>query len=210
MPEKLKSALAFIWRLPFKSVLCVLLICVLYEGDLPMLTKTGPLPVAYLLLLGLAAVMVFFDRGLVIKFCVLLVIANMALRDNYPFSHFPMYARFTDHTYYVYVCDGEGKPIPIQNLTGIRTSKIKKPYDKDLDAVRKTNGKRKRELNAAEKEAAGVSALAQIWRNSNERNRERLLEHSPLKLYHVDIYVRDGKIDERPAEFIAELALPPK
>jgi hypothetical protein len=210
MPEKLKAAQHRIWALPCKSIIFLLIVCLSWEGDLKMLTKTDPLPAAYLVLLGIAALLLLFDRGFPIKVCVALVITNMAIRDNYPFSHFPMYASFSDHTYYVYVADKDDQPVPLQELTGIRTSKLKKPYDKDLDKARKKLDKRKRELSAAERSEAGATALRQAYRNAGAEGMAKLEALAPLKLYHVDIYMRDGEVNECPAEFIAEIELPLK
>lgn len=176
-----------------------------------MLTKTDPLPFNYLALLFISAALLFFDRGLPVKACVALLIANMALRDNYPFSHYPMYASFSDHTYYVYVAGKDDKPLALQKVTdGIRTSKLKKPYNTDLDKKRKELGKRTRHLSAEERREAGEQALAQIYRNCNPVARERLEKLAPIRLYHVDIYMEKGRVDERPPQFIAEIDLPPK
>ena len=209
--EKLKEALQKICKFPCKSPVFLLIVCVFYEGKLQMLTKTGPLPSLYLVLLSIAAVLLFFDRGLTVKACVALLIANMALRDNYPFSHYPMYASFSDHTYYVYVAGKDDKPLALQEVTdGIRTSKLKKPYNSDLDKKRRQLGKRTRHLSAEERREAGEQALAQVYRNCNPAARERLEKLAPLRLYHVDIYMEEGKVDERPPQFIAEIDLPPK
>jgi len=211
MPEQLKQILQKIRNFPCKSPVFLLIVCLCYEGKLQMLTKTGPLPFHYLVLLSIAAVLLFFDRGLTIKACVALLIANMALRDNYPFSHYPMYASFSDHTYYVYVAGKDDKPLALQEVTdGIRTSKLKKPYNSDLDKKRRQLGKRTRHLSAEERREAGEQALAQVYRNCNPAARERLEKLAPLRLYHVDIYMEEGKVDERPPQFVAEIDLPPK
>ena len=210
MGSRLKTWFEAVWSFPGKSVVFLLIVVSRFEGDLKMLTKTDPLPPVYLAVLGIAAVLLIFDRGFPIKVCVALVIANMAIRDNYPFSHFPMYASFSDHTFYVYVADGEGNPIPLQDITGTRTSKLKKPYDKDLNAVRRKLDKRKRELTVEERREAGERALAQIYRNTNDTAKAALEALAPLRLYHVDIYMVDGEVDERKAELVAQIELPPK
>ena len=57
---------------------------------------------------------------------------------------------------------------------------------------------------------AGEQALAQVYRNCTPPARARLEKQAPIKLYHVDIYMHEGKVDERPPQFIAEIDLPPK
>lgn len=61
-----------------------------------------------------------------------LTVLLLVLRENYPFSHFPMYSSFSRHTYYVYVKDRRGDPIPVLELSGIRTSSLKKIYNTRL------------------------------------------------------------------------------
>jgi len=207
MPTKIKHALLKIWALPCKSVVLLVIVCSRWEGDL---AKSGALPPTLLVLLGLCVALLFFDRGFPIKLCVALVILNFAARDNYPFSHFPMYDRFTDHTFYVFVADRDDQPVPLQDLTSIRTSRLKKPYDKDLNVIRKELGKRKRELTAAECAPAGRRALEQLYRSSNKAAQARLEALAPLRLYHANLYIRDGEIIEPEPERVAELDLPPK
>lgn len=207
MPERLQFALKAIWQFPAKGAAVLLLVVILWEGDV---ARNDALPASCMLLLAIAFALLFFDRGFPVKVCVGLVIISFAARENYPFSHYPMYDRFTDHTFYVYIADGEGDPLPIQTLTGTRTSRIKKPYDKALDVVRKEQDKRKRELTPAECRAAGEAALLKLYEDATESGREKLTARSPIRLYHVNVFARDGKIDKQPPALIAELTLPPQ
>ena len=207
MPDKLKAVGAALWRLPCKSVLVLLLAIVLWEGEVK---GKEALPTDCLLVVLLALVLVFFDRGLPVKVCVALVAVNLIARDNYPFSHFPMYDRFTDHTFYVYVTDRNGDPVALQTTTSIRSSRLKKPYDRRLDQVRKRLGKRKRELTVEERRDAGEEALTSLYADSSPEGKRRLDELSPITLQHVDIYMKDGDIDVRPADAVAQMSFPPK
>ena len=66
-----------------------------------------------------------------------LIALCFALGENFPFSNFPMYRSFSDYSYYVYFTDADDKPIPIKELTGHRTSALKKTYDKVIKKTRK-------------------------------------------------------------------------
>jgi hypothetical protein len=140
-------------------------------------------------------------------FCIVLVLCAV-VKDNFPFSHFPMYDQFPDHTFYIFVKDGEGQPIPLEAVTGTRTANFKKPYDKELNKIRKKLGKRKRELTAAEREPAGRRALENLYKRAPEPVKRRLEALSPLQLYHADILMVEGDITEPKPEKIATLALP--
>ena len=53
--------------------------------------------------------------------------SSFLVGEQFPVTRFPMYDKFPDHTYFLYVGDRDGNPIPIKELTGINTSKLKKP-----------------------------------------------------------------------------------
>ena len=40
-------------------------------------------------------------------------IVCLVVKENFPFTHYPMYSNFEDQTYYVWLADGEGEPIQI-------------------------------------------------------------------------------------------------
>jgi hypothetical protein len=123
--------------------------------------------------------------------------------EQFPITRFPMYDKFPDHTYYVYVTNRDGEPIPIHDLTGINTSKLKKPYDKELNRIRKRLKKRKLELTVEERREAGETALRKVYQDAPPTGREQLDQHAPILLYHVWIFSEGGKSVERPAERIA-------
>ena len=100
IPEKIKTCLGALWRFPLKGVAVLLLGVLLFEGDTP---RNAALPAGFALLVSVAFVLLFFDRGAPAKLCAALVMLSLLARENYPLSHFPMYDRFTDHTFYVYV-----------------------------------------------------------------------------------------------------------
>ncbi|MFT4550482.1 MAG: hypothetical protein ACI9UA_000485 [Pseudoalteromonas tetraodonis] len=123
--------------------------------------------------------------------------------EQYPITRFPMYDKFPDHTFYVYITDREGQPIPVHDLTGINTSKLKKPYDKQLNKARKELKKRKLELSIAERREAGEDSLRKLYQSAPPAGQEKLKAMAPLRLQHVWIFSKNGKSVEQPAEPIA-------
>jgi hypothetical protein len=64
----------------------------------------------------------------VVPLLVYLVLAQ-ALRENYPFSHYPMYANPTSRPLtFQFVTDGEGNPVKVGSLTGVTPSQVGKTY----------------------------------------------------------------------------------
>ena len=39
-----------------------------------------------------------------------MVLLGLTLRENYPFSHFPMYSTFSSRTYFIYLSNSAGEP----------------------------------------------------------------------------------------------------
>lgn len=129
--------------------------------------------------------------------------SSFLIGEHYPVTRFPMYDKFPDHTFYVYVGDKDGNPIPVQQLTGINTSKLKKPYDKAIDRARDELDKRKLELTAEERRPAGEAALRKLYRDAPAAGKAQLDQLAPIQLYHVWIFSEKGKSVEQPAEKIA-------
>ena len=138
----------------------------------------------------------------------------LGLKENFPFTHYPMYSDFSDETYYVWLADAEGKPIASQSVTGLRLGRIKKVYNKGLLEARQnaksSEGKtpRKRDLSSEQKLPSGVATLEWIYESSNEAARAELRRSSPIRLYEVDITIEDGRVVESAPELVGEFEIP--
>jgi hypothetical protein len=60
----------------------------------------------------------------------LFVTLSLVAKENYPFSHFPMYASPTAERSYFFIADDGGNPIPVGILTGLTSAQIGKTYRK--------------------------------------------------------------------------------
>jgi hypothetical protein len=129
--------------------------------------------------------------------------SSFLIGEQFPVTRFPMYDKFPDHTFYVYVADRDGHPIPVHEITGINTSKLKKPYDKELNRTRKKLGKRKKELTADERRVAGETALRKLYESAPAAGKAKLEAFAPIQLLHVWIFSEDGKSAEQAAEKVA-------
>lgn len=148
-----------------------------------------------------------FLQRMPLKTCVLVIALCLILKENYPFSNFPMYSSFSDHTFFVYVSDADDQPIAIEVLTAIRTGRLKKVYDSQLRSVAKKLGKRKRELSVEERHDIGLETLRWFFSSSRDEVKPYLKKYQVLKLYHVDITIDEGEVSEHSPQMIAELDL---
>lgn len=148
-----------------------------------------------------------FLQRMPLKTCVLVIALCLILKENYPFSNFPMYSSFSDHTFFIYVADADDEPIAIEVLTAIRTGRLKKVYDTQLRSVAKKLGKRKRELTVEERHEIGLETLRWFFSSSRDEVKPYLKKYKLIKLYHVDITIDDGEVAEHSPQLVAVLDL---
>ena len=100
----------------------------------------------------------FWD-AIPLKVCLFGVGLLWMAKEFYPLSHFPMYSDFGQFDYVVFISDQDGKALPLEALTsGIRTAKLKKTFNGELNKVqsalgKKTGSKPKKETMTAEQMA---------------------------------------------------------
>ena len=141
-----------------------------------------------------------------------LTIACLIARENYPFTHYPMYSNFEDQTYYVWLADGQDRPIPVEKLTYNRLGRIKKIYNSGLQEAREEVGKatgkkpRKRELTLDQRRGPGEMTLRWIYENSRPAAQQSLRDAAPLRLYQVDIRIGGNRVVEDPPKLVGELS----
>lgn len=133
----------------------------------------------------------------------------LLLKESYPFSHFPMYDKFPDHTYYLYVADKEGNPLPFREFTGHGLTKPRKWYDSELRAIQKrlkeaNDYREKVNLTIADRRPAGELVLKKIFANSTEQGKEGWKKHSPVQLFHVWVKMKNAHPIEEP-DLVAEV-----
>ena len=151
-----------------------------------------------------------FGRMLPLKTALLVIAVCFVVRENFPFSHFPMYSSFSDYSYYIYFTDGKGEPVPILDLSGHKTSGLKKIYDKRLEKDREKMEKEGvaiegfRFMTREQREPAAKYTLQWIYDNTKENRKAALGARRPLRLHHMHLRYEAGKTVEE-SEFIAEL-----
>ena len=135
---------------------------------------------------------------------IVLTVLLLTLKENYPFSHFPMYSSFSKNTYYVYVEDKNGDPVPIGRLSSLSTYSLRKIYNRRLKELQKEYReadpeyrKRQSEMTLEETEAAAEVALRSLVLNWSNPDSPEFAQLRPLQLCKVDLFLENGKIRER-------------
>lgn len=152
--------------------------------------------------------------ALPLKLCFFGVAFLWIAKEFYPFSHFPMYSDFGPHDYVVFISDQDGKALPLEAVTaGIRTARLKKKFNGELndvqDKIGKIEGKKpaKEKMTAEQMAPAAEIALAWVMPRLAET---RLLPGgvTAVQLRHVGISYEDGKIVVTEPRLLAELPVP--
>jgi hypothetical protein len=108
----------------------------------------------------------------VFPFLVYLVLTQL-IRDNYPFSHYPMYSKPNSESLsFQYLADEKGNPLPIRWATGMSPSQLSKIH-------RNRMGK-----NSSE-QAAALDVLQFVREQNHQRKGHELPEQIRLMEKHM-------------------------
>jgi hypothetical protein len=126
---------------------------------------------------------------------------SLVAKENYPLSHYPMYADPGSTSEYFYLAGSSGDPLPVRTLTGVTSSQLGKILRKRGDDRARDLGVHRRELPAAE--------WGPICQQTLDELRARATAHGKvvpeaLRLVHATIELRDGEVVESPVTFYSE------
>lgn len=132
----------------------------------------------------------------------LLTAASLLIQEQYPFSDFPMYSSFGPTTYYLYLADGAGAPIPALTTVGMSTTTLKKIFATEIRKERERLPARPKRLTPEQKQAVGERLLAKLKASPVAQRRGGKVP-AVLRLYEVNISLAGGRFEKETA-LIAE------
>jgi len=110
----------------------------------------------------------------------------LGLRENYPFSNFPMFSSFNSRTYQVYLTDAQGNPVSTMDFD-LPNSTLNKIFDGWRRAeLKKTAGSWKAARVAIAEHTAGEALFRYIDRHASVHPQMRNLLHG-LRVQHLTI-----------------------
>jgi hypothetical protein len=119
------------------------------------------------------------------KCLLVMTLLCLGLRENYPFSNFPMFSSFRGHTYLLYLTDAQGNAVSSTRL-GLQASALKKIFDTQRRAeLKKTSGPSKARSDLVEHKA-GEALLRYIDRQGSVQAQIRNLLHG-LRVQQLSI-----------------------
>ena len=109
----------------------------------------------------------------------------LGLRENYPFSNFPMYSSFNSRTSLVYLTDAQGTPFSTMGFDLLNSTLNKIFYGWRRAELKKTAGSSTARVALAE-HTAGEALLRYIDRHASVHPQIRSLLHG-LRVQHLTI-----------------------
>ena len=127
---------------------------------------------------------------------------SLVVRENYPFSHYPMYSDPNPNRYYFWLATPDQKPLPVQTLTGKTAAQLGKILRSITDKrVKALNVKHRDQLPEPERAAAAAEILSFLRQEATH-----LKQTLPPKLaiMRTDIAYVDGSTRETPSIWYVE------
>ena len=153
----------------------------------------------------IARLQAFWHR-LPFRHLTVLVIALLVIKEQFPFSNFPMYSNFDSEADVVYIANQNGDPLAMDEVFRSGSSTAKKAYKKELGKLTKAAGNRdSNEANADERKAAGAIVLSDWHANIKPKNVPS--GTTAIRIYRRTFELKDGRLGDQTPELLAEKSL---
>ena len=126
----------------------------------------------------------------------LLAAICLVVQEQYPFSHFPMYSSFGDRTYYIYLADGAGQPLPTRPTAGMTTPTLQKVFDGELRRQRRELRARNEQLAPEHRNLVAARVLERVKTDAATRGTAASLP-PVLRLYQVNIRLVERRYEKQ-------------
>lgn len=153
--------------------------------------------ICVLLILGF--LIILFTWPLKILFC--LTLLHLILKENFPFSHYPMYAGLSSRVYYLLITNENDEMLGLKREFGLSADFLKRVYDHEIKSLAKAKGCKKKQLTQEDLNMVGMSLLEAL--EGYARLKNSTLTFKRLKLYIVSLSLIDCRIDKE-QKLIAE------
>ena len=126
---------------------------------------------------------------------------SLAVKENYPFSNYPMYGDPDPVSEYYHLADGDGKPLAVRSLTSVTCPQVGKILRKRGDDRGKELGMKRKQMPPEEWEKICRLTLSEL------REKAKVFGNAlpdRLKIMHTTIEFKEGRVVETPRVFFAE------
>jgi hypothetical protein len=139
---------------------------------------------------------------------VAITLCLLAIREWYPFSHFPMYSRLENKASVVYITNASNAYIPIRTAFGVSASEVKKQYNRERGILTKPDGRAYHDTTEAEEMAAALTVLRFLYGQRREKFWKEKTAGKLRLFFRVISLAESGGIKQQD-RLIAELEVSP-
>ena len=134
-----------------------------------------------------------------------LVIVLFVVKEQFPFSNFPMYSNFDTEAGVIFVTDQNDQVVPMEKLFGTKSAQTKKTYLGEVGLLTNPQKRDTTTATAAERAAAGKVVLAGLVK----RIRPKAIPPGTkaLRLYLRTFMLKDRVLSDAAPERLAEQSL---
>ena len=123
-----------------------------------------------------------------------MVVALFVIKEQFPFSNFPMYSNFDTEADVVYIADQKGSPVSMDAVFRSGSSTAKKAYKKELGKLTQPSKRDTKEATADERAAAGKIVLGDWY--SNMRKERLPAGTTAIRIYRRTFELKNGKLSD--------------
>ena len=133
-----------------------------------------------------------------------IVILLFIVKEQFPFSNFPMYSNFDTEADVIFVTDQGDHVLSMDKVFRSGSSTAKKAYKKELGKITAKSNRDSTQSTAPERIAAGKIVLGD-WM-ANIKPNSLTPETKAVRLYRRTFELVNGKLSDRAPELLAEQA----
>ena len=134
-----------------------------------------------------------------------LIVALFVIKEQFPFSNFPMYSNFDNEADVIFVTDQNDEPVPMDQVFRTGSAATKKTYKGELARIVNPLGRDTNDATAEERAAAGLIALKGLQKRIKPGS---LAEGtSALKIYRRTFRLEGDQFIDLEPEQLAEVKL---
>lgn len=136
----------------------------------------------------------------------LVVLFLFFVKEQYPFSNFPMYSNLDAEADILYVTDQAGQALPMDAVFRTGSGTAKKMYKKELTAITKTTGRKLEDATPGDRSAAGRAVMVTLMERIRPKQMPSGVTH--LVFYRKTFRLEDGGLAHLEPERLAEFPMP--
>ncbi|MBX7209420.1 MAG: hypothetical protein K1X78_13975 [Verrucomicrobiaceae bacterium] len=134
-----------------------------------------------------------------------LVVFLFVVKEQFPFSNFPMYSNFDAEADVLYIADQSGRPIGMDAAFRTGSSTAKKAWKKEVARIVNPTKRDTRQATPEERKAAGAVVLGDWFANMH---RDYLPPGTTaVRLYRRTFELKEGKLGDSTPELLAQKPL---